>query len=198
MKTKYLDKYDKKTKHHDDEVEHMPFKKKAFGQHFLRKQSTVDHMIDKVVITPQTSILEIGCGDGFLTKSILTQTNCKQLLVYEIDPDWSKFVEDKIKDSRLKILLQDVLQADFSMLSENKPWVVLANLPYQITFPILFLFQKNKHLFNEGVVMVQEEVAQKVVSTSGKKYTHVSMFLQYHFDWKLLEKVEPGAFTPPP
>jgi 16S rRNA (adenine1518-N6/adenine1519-N6)-dimethyltransferase len=177
---------------------YQPFKKKAFGQHFLRKQSVVDHMIEKVVITPDVSVLEIGCGDGFLTQAILEQTNCKQLWSYEIDPEWATVVKNKIKDPRLTIKQENFLEADFAHLEPFRPWVVLANLPYQVTFPILFIFQKHKHLFNEGVVMVQEEVAQKIVGTYGRGYNQTALFLQHHFEWKLMEKIEPGAFVPPP
>jgi 16S rRNA (adenine1518-N6/adenine1519-N6)-dimethyltransferase len=176
----------------------MPRKKKAFGQHFLRKQSVVDHMIDKVKVTTETSVLEIGCGDGFLTQSVLLQTPCKRLWCFEIDPEWADVVSKKIKDPRLTIKLEDVLQADLGALAEHTPWVVLANLPYQITFPIIFAFQKHKHLFTEGVIMVQEEVAQKIVAQGGRGENTTSLFLQYHFDWELLDKIEPGAFTPPP
>ncbi|MFA5075311.1 MAG: 16S rRNA (adenine(1518)-N(6)/adenine(1519)-N(6))-dimethyltransferase RsmA [Candidatus Babeliales bacterium] len=175
-----------------------PFKKKKFGQHFLRKQSVVDHMIDKVQISEKTYVMEIGCGDGFLTQSILQQTKCKELWVYEIDPEWANFVKNKIQDTRLKIFQENILEVDFNKLETYKPWVLLANLPYQITFPILFLLQKNKHLFKEGVVMVQEEVARKITATHGKGYSSTSLFLQYHFDLQLLEKIEPGAFSPPP
>src|SRR5262249_25342318 len=73
-----------------------------------------------------------------------------------------------------------------------------ANLPYQITFPIIFLIQENKALFQEGVIMVQEEVAQKIVAEGGKGYSPTSLFLQYHFSWRLLEKIEPTAFEPAP
>ncbi|MCF7799595.1 16S rRNA (adenine(1518)-N(6)/adenine(1519)-N(6))-dimethyltransferase RsmA [Candidatus Babeliales bacterium] len=173
-------------------------KKKKFGQHFLRKQPVVDHMIDKVQISPNTYVMEIGCGDGFLTQSILQQTKCKELWVYEIDPEWANFVKNKIQDSRLKIFQENILELNFSVLESNKPWVLLANLPYQITFPIFFLLQRNKALFQEGVVMVQEEVAKKITATRGKGYSSTSLFLQYHFEFQLLEKIEPGAFSPPP
>jgi Dimethyladenosine transferase (rRNA methylation) len=181
-----------------EKFEQKPRKKKAYGQHFLRKQSVVDHMVERVVITPQTSVLEIGCGDGFLTRAILGQSTCKRLLVYEIDPEWVTFVKNQIVDPRLEIKLENVLDADFSGLREQKPWVLLANLPYQITFPILFLLQRYKELFEEGVIMVQEEVAQKIVAKRGKPYSATSMFLQYHFNFELMEKIEPGAFSPPP
>ncbi len=176
----------------------MPYKKKSLGQHFLRKQSTVDNMIAAVTVTPETSILEIGCGDGFLTRSILAQTPCKKLQCFEIDPEWADIVRSGVTDPRLTITLQNILEVNFEALSDQMPWVLLANVPYQITFPIMFLIQKNKHLFTEGVVMIQEEVAQKIVAASGRAYNTTSVFLQHHFDFKLLEKIEPGAFTPPP
>lgn len=175
-----------------------PRKKKRFGQHFLRKQSVVDHMIERVKITPETSVLEIGCGDGFLSRSILEQTKCKKLRIYEIDPEWANFVKKNIEDKRLDVRLENVLDVDFGPLGNEKPWVMLANLPYQITFPIMFLLQKNKELFEEGVVMIQEEVAQKIVAKRGKPYSATSIFLQYHFEFELMEMVEPEAFSPPP
>lgn len=183
----------------DKEENNQPRKKKSLGQHFLRKQSVVDRMIDKVTITPETSVLEIGCGDGFLTSAILAQTKCKELRVYEIDSEWAQFVRNKIRDPRLNILRENILEINFeNELASQKPWVILANLPYQITFPILFLFQQNKHLFTEGVVMIQEEVAHKIVAQQGRTYSPTSLFLQHHFTLELLDKVEPAAFTPPP
>lgn len=175
-----------------------PRKKKALGQHFLRKQSVVDHMITAVTITPKTSVLEIGCGDGFLTKAILEQTSCKRLWSYEIDPEWAAFTDNNITDRRLTIKEKNILEINWNTLSPHRPWIVLSNLPYQITFPILFLLQQHKALFSEGVVMIQEEVAQKIVAKKGKGYNATSLFLQYHISFKLMEKIEPGAFTPPP
>ena len=148
----------------------QPKKKKAFGQHFLRKFSVVENMIRRVKVTPKTRVMEIGCGDGYLTKAILGQTRCKELFVFEIDPEWANIVQSKITDERLKMNIVNILDVDMTKLEPYKPWVMLANLPYQITFPIFYMIQKNKHLFNEGVVMIQEEVAQKIVAKSGKGY----------------------------
>jgi len=174
-----------------------PAKKKQFGQHFLRKHSVVDHMIERVTITPETHLLEIGCGDGFLTEALL-RTPCKKVHVFEIDPEWAAFVTEKLGSEKLDLTTENILDADWEQFTQFQPLVLLANLPYQITFPILFLLQQHKHLFQEGVVMVQEEVAQKLVATHGKKYSATSLFLQHHFALELLEKVEPGAFSPPP
>lgn len=182
-----------------DEYENLPKMKKSLGQHFLRNSAVVDHMIDNVKITPNTTVVEIGCGDGFLTDAILRQTKCNQLVVYEIDSEWANFVQNKIKDSRLRIKIENILSIDLTAeLEQSKPLVLLANLPYQITFPIIFKLQKNKALFHEGVIMIQEEVAQKIVAKRGKKYSATTLFLQYHFDWKLLDKINPGSFVPAP
>lgn len=171
--------------------------KKQFGQHFLRDQRVVDAMIKRVQILPHTSVLEIGCGDGFLTRSILDQPVAR-LQVFEIDHQWAEFVKKTYPDPRLAVAEQDILSVDFSMLAQHKPWTVLANLPYQITFPILYLFQKNRDLFAEGVIMVQEEVAQKIVKKERRGYGFTSLFFQHYFDWELLTKVAPEAFLPPP
>lgn len=171
--------------------------KKKFGQHFLRDQRIVDHMIEAVEITKNTSVFEIGCGDGFLTRSILRQPVAR-LWVFEIDPEWATYVQSTVKDNRLNMIQDNFLTTDPAMLAPYKPWTVLANLPYQITFPILRWFQENRHLLKEGVVMVQEEVAQKIMKTSGRGYGFPSLFFQRYFDWRMLDKIPPGAFFPPP
>lgn len=172
--------------------------KKKHGQHFLKSHRYIHPMIEAVTVTDTTSVMEIGCGEGILTGSIL-QGPCKQLKVFEIDSEWANYVRNLYgSDSRLDIVENNILDVDWSELHADAPWVMLANLPYQITFPILNLVQQNKQMFAEGVVMVQEEVAQKIVKTSGRGYGYQSMFLQYHFEWKLLEKVPPEAFYPPP
>jgi 16S rRNA (adenine1518-N6/adenine1519-N6)-dimethyltransferase len=75
---------------------------------------------------------------------------------------------------------------------------VLANLPYNITFPILERFVTLRSIISEGVIMIQEEVAQKLVATTGRSYGAASIFFQYFFDFQLMIKVGPEAFTPPP
>ncbi|MEX0939928.1 MAG: 16S rRNA (adenine(1518)-N(6)/adenine(1519)-N(6))-dimethyltransferase RsmA [Candidatus Babeliales bacterium] len=177
-------------------IQGIPVKKK-FGQHFLRDQSIADHMIEAVSLDSSSSVLEIGCGDGFLTRTIL-QAPIVRLWVFEIDPDWVNYVKDTIQDDRLMVFQENILDIDFTRLEAHKPWVLLSNLPYQITFPILHLIKKHSDLFAEGVVMMQEEVAQKILKTSGRGYGYPSLFFQYYFDWKLLDKIPPDAFFPPP
>lgn len=173
-------------------------KKKVFGQHFLRKQSTLANIVNAAGIRPEHTILEIGCGDGALTYALLTQSPCKKILVYEIDKEWAKYTGEKLAGPRLSVTLGDILDADFSTFTQHNPLLLVANLPYQITFPLFQKLAANRELFENIIVMIQEEVAQKLVAKRGKPYSAMTLFLQHYFDFTLLEKVEPTAFVPAP
>jgi 16S rRNA (adenine1518-N6/adenine1519-N6)-dimethyltransferase len=171
--------------------------KKRYGQHFLRDQSVVNHMLEQVKLTSLTSVFEIGSGDGFLTRSILDMS-LERLWVFEIDHSWAEYVQAQYPDTRMTVFEENILDIDFSRFEPFKPWVLLANLPYQVTFPILYKLQEHRYVLKEGVIMVQEEVAQKIVKTSGRGYGFPSLFFQHFFAWNLLGKVKPTAFYPPP
>ena len=171
--------------------------KKQYGQHFLREHLYTHHMIEAVELNSNTSVFEIGCGDGFLTRDILLN-KLARLWVFEIDPEWANYVRDTVKDDRVEVFEQNFLDLDFARLESHAPWTVLANLPYLVTFPILHKFHTNRHLIKEGVVMIQEEVAQKLVKSRGRGYGYPSLFFQYYFELKLLDKVPSTAFEPPP
>jgi 16S rRNA (adenine1518-N6/adenine1519-N6)-dimethyltransferase len=171
--------------------------KKRYGQHFLREQMYVDHMIDAVQLTGSSHVFEIGCGDGFLTRSLL-KTPLKKLWVFEIDESWVAYVQKAYPDPRMTVWLENILETDFSKFVPDQPWTLLANLPYQITFPILYRLTEHRALLQEGVIMIQEEVAQKILKTSGRGYGFPSLFFQHYFTWRALDKIPPTAFYPPP
>lgn len=171
--------------------------KKQHGQHFLHDQSVVDTMIEHVSLDNETSVFEIGCGEGFLTRAILKQ-DIARLWVFEIDPEWACHVSKEYSSPKLSVFTENILDIDFSKLEPYKPWTLLANLPYVVTFPILYRLQQNRHLLKEGVIMVQEEVAQKIVKTSGRGYGFSSLYFQHFFEWQLLTLIKPVAFYPPP
>lgn len=171
--------------------------KKKYGQNFLRDQRIVHRIATGVHLDVHTSVFEIGCGDGFLTREIL-QHPLARLWTFEIDPEWARLVRTQIKDPRLTVIEDNILDVDFSRFEEHKPWTLLANLPYQITFPILHRLQQHRHLLREGIIMVQEEVAQKITKTEGRGYGFPSLFFQHFFEWKMLEKIPPTAFIPAP
>lgn len=171
--------------------------KKKYGQHFLHDESVVQNMLNNVVLHKNTSVFEIGCGEGFLTRRIL-QTNIERLWIFEIDSDWANHIRKTIHDSRIQIFEENFLDSDLNRLQPHAPWTILANLPYQVTFPILHRFRQYRHFIQEGIVMVQEEVAQKICKKNGRGYGFISLYFQWFFDWKLLQKVPPTAFFPPP
>ncbi len=171
--------------------------KKKHGQYFLKDCAVVCNMLAHVTLTSDTSVLEIGCGDGFLTGAIL-QSPIKRLWVYEIDPEWANYVRVRYPDTRLTIFQENFLDISWELLFPLGPWTVLSNIPYHVTFPILEVFRKRRTFLREGVIMVQEEVAQKLVKTSGRGYGFISLYFQHFFNWYLLQQVPPSAFTPQP
>jgi 16S rRNA (adenine1518-N6/adenine1519-N6)-dimethyltransferase len=171
--------------------------KKKFGQHFLRDQSIVNAMMDRVPLATTTSVFEVGPGDGFLTRSLL-QAPIARLWSFEIDARWAKHLNTTIHDKRFTLYEQNFLDVDPEIFAEHAPWVIMANLPYQITFPILRFLQRNRQYLTEGVIMIQEEVAQKLVKTRGRGYGYPSLFFNHYFEIELLLKVPPTAFFPPP
>lgn len=171
--------------------------KKTFGQHFLRDDIIAQRIVSYVDLNNTSSVFEIGCGDGALTRMI-QQCPFERLWIFEIDPEWAAYVQKRLPDKRMTVFQEDILSVDFSRFEEYKPWILLSNLPYQITFPILHTLVKNRHLLVEGVIMVQEEVAKKIIATHGRGYGYISHYFQYYFEWTLKDKVHPGSFYPPP
>lgn len=174
----------------------IPLQKK-YGQHFLKDESVVTCMLDAVTLTSTSSVFEIGCGNGFLTRAIL-QHPLARLWVFEIDEAWAAHVREQLPDERMTMFLTDILTVDMSTMEPHRPWILLANLPYQITFPLLYKLHEQRSLLQEGVVMIQEEVAQKLVASSGRGYGFTSLFFQHYFTLKLLVKIPPHAFYPAP
>ncbi len=172
--------------------------KKRFGQHFLQDPLFIERMISAIDFSTPQCVFEIGCGQGALTDELMKQ-NVAKLWVFEIDEEWANVVNKKHKaDKRFAMHTINILDADFTPFYVDKNWKLLANLPYNITFPILHLVQRNRQVISEGVVMVQEEVAQKIVKTHGRGYGYSSLFFQHYFEWKLMDKIPPQAFYPAP
>lgn len=178
------------------QLEGIPLKKRH-GQYFLRDINVVHDMLSAVSVK-NNSVFEVGCGDGFLTREITAQ-NPARLWVFEIDEAWAKKVGQELSHCKeLTIHHTNFLDVDLHIFEHHRPWVFLSNLPYHVTFPILKRIQKIRHLIDQGVIMVQEEVAQKIVKTGGRGFGYISLFFQHYFEWRLLTKVPPSAFYPQP
>ena len=177
--------------------EFVPKHKKQYGQHFLKESWVLDQIFQRITVTATSSVFEIGGGAGFLTRRILAYQPAR-LWVFEIDPEWASYLRRQLTDPRLTVLGQNILDFDFTKLAPQQPWLLIANLPYQVTFPILYRLQAHRQYLQAGVIMVQEEVAQKLVKTHGRDYGYTSLYFQYYFDWELLAKIPPTVFEPAP
>ena len=173
--------------------------KKQFGQHFLQDDFFIDQVVHKIPFVKGMNVFEIGCGEGVLTKAIAAQPLLNKLKVFEIDAEWANLVKTDLKDNpKVEVIESNILDQNLNEAFKGEQWVLLANLPYCITFPILHLLQQSSAVVKEGVIMIQEEVAQKILQTSGRGYGYPSLFFQHYFDWELMDKVPPTAFYPPP
>ena len=154
-------------------------------------------MLSAIKLTPETTVVEIGCGNGILSSAIL-ESSCKALHIVEIDEEWASYIDRTIHDPRLTIHLADAVTFDFAQLKGNGPLVLMANLPYLITFPLFEALTHNHTLFDDAIVMIQEEAAERITHTSGRRCGAVSLFLQHYFTFTSYEKVPPHFFSPPP
>lgn len=180
------------------QVDGVPLKKQL-GQHFLRDEHILDRIAHAAPLKG-ASVFEIGCGDGALTRMLLQQP-LSRLWVFEIDEDWARYVSDMYGvDKRLRMIHTNILNYSFadSDFTHHAPWVLVANLPYNVTFPILHALRDARSYIREGVIMVQEEVADRITSSGGRSMGWLTLYFQHAFSWKRLEAIQPGAFYPPP
>jgi 16S rRNA (adenine1518-N6/adenine1519-N6)-dimethyltransferase len=169
-----------------------PFRKK-WGQNFLRDPNTITKILNCLNICKEDIILEIGPGDGALTDGLSTLV--KEIHVVEIDPLLVTQLTKK-KYPNVNIHLGDILKWDLTQLPENTK--IIGNLPYYISSPILFrLLELNN--WERMVLMFQKEVAQRIVSHSGRKsYGRISVMCQVYCDVKIEFAVSKNVFQPKP
>jgi 16S rRNA (adenine1518-N6/adenine1519-N6)-dimethyltransferase len=169
---------------------------KRFGQHFLSDQSTLIAIADAVAPDSSDTIIEIGPGRGVLTDLLAKYPN--NLIAIEIDHLLSDQLRDRYAgNSRVKIVERDVLAVEVGSLV-NGSFVVVGNVPYYITTPILFHVLRAP-LPRHAVFLVQREVADRIVASAGsKEYGALSVNVQAIANAELIRRVPPSAFKPPP
>ncbi|MBI9009972.1 MAG: 16S rRNA (adenine(1518)-N(6)/adenine(1519)-N(6))-dimethyltransferase RsmA [Tenericutes bacterium] len=177
--------------------------KKRFSQNFLLDENIITNIIAGSDIDENTGVIEIGPGLGALTKQILEKA--KQTLLYEIDRDLIPHLEAFFKDSKNWTLLnKDVLKADINedilgYFKEVNRIVVISNLPYHITTPIIMKFLEEVENIDSLVLMMQLEVGKRLTSKPNTKdYNALSVIIQHQTDAKYLFKVPRTVFHPRP
>ena len=170
----------------------IPIRKK-WGQNFLIDPNIIRKIISVLNPDKKQTILEIGPGKGALTKILSTMD--LNIHAVEIDPMLCDYLRYK-KINNLKIYNEDILKFDLSVIPKN--YMIIGNLPYNISTPILFKFLENKG-WNKMVVMLQKEVAERIVSSHGnKKYGRISIMMQSFFDVNLEFNIPKTVFNPQP
>lgn len=177
--------------------------KKRLGQNFLIDESAIDTILNEV--NADDTVLEIGAGAGFVTERLVEKA--KKVYAVEIDEDAIKELQ-KIDSDRLKIIHQDILKTELKNV-EDTAFKIVANIPYYITSPILVhllgeiddLCNENRARISEIILMVQYEVAQRLVadeSSPAKQYGLLSILAQFYADVEIMQKVKARSFYPAP
>ncbi|WNZ92898.1 16S rRNA (adenine(1518)-N(6)/adenine(1519)-N(6))-dimethyltransferase RsmA [Streptococcus iniae] len=177
--------------------------KKSFGQNFLTDTNILQKIVDTAEIDKGVNVIEIGPGIGALTEFLAE--NVAEVMAFEIDDRLVPILADTLRDfDNVQVVNQDILKADLqtqikSFKNPELPIKVVANLPYYITTPILMHLIESKIPFQEFVVMMQKEVADRISARPNTKaYGSLSIAVQYYMTAKVAFIVPRTVFVPAP
>jgi 16S rRNA (adenine1518-N6/adenine1519-N6)-dimethyltransferase len=175
--------------------------RKRFGQNFLQDQGVIYSIVALINPSPDMHVIEIGPGLGALTRPLLS--NLDQLDLLEIDRDlvayWN---QENLKG--LTVIEGDALKFNFDEWAQNRSsktglCMVVVNLHYKISSPLLFHLVSAAAHIDEQVFMLQAEVVERMVALAGSSdFSRLSVMLQARYDMELVLEVPPEAFDPAP
>ena len=178
---------------------------KSLGQNFLIDEEVVNAIVENSNINKEDFVIEIGPGLGTLTKYLLEKA--KKVTCIELDKKMIKILEDRFNlYENFELLNQDVLKVDLKTLIENerknqdiKHVKIVANLPYYITTPIIMKLLEEQLDLESITVMIQKEVAERLIAIPGEKNTGAITYSVYYYSTAegILE-VPNNAFIPEP
>lgn len=171
---------------------------KKLGQNFLIKRGIVDEIVHAAELMPGEPVLEVGPGIGTLTQG-LAQSGA-DVTAIELDRRLLDVLDTTLASyDNVRIVHGDVLKLDVPTIMNHKPFKVVANLPYYITTPIIMSLLESKLPIERLVVMVQKEVALRMVAKPGTKdYGALSVAVQYYTEPDIVLDVPPKSFLPAP
>lgn len=176
-----------------------PRPRKRFAQHFLTQPNIAQRIVELARLTPADTALEIGPGRAALTHLLAAAAG--RLWVVEIDRDLADQLRTEFSGrSTVRVVEGDVLEMDLeALLGSVAPVTVVANLPYNISTPLLMQLLSAPRMFRRMVLMLQWEVAERICSPPGSKaYGALSVMMQLVADVRIAFRVPPGAFHPKP
>ncbi len=174
----------------------LPPALKQLGQNFLIDPNIVRKIVDAAALRPDDTVLEIGPGRGALTRLLCARA--ARVVAVEIDPLLCTYLREVLAECRTLTLVEaDALQWPFDDLPDGT--VVVANLPYYVSTPLLFRLLHERDRFARAVLMLQSEVAQRLVAQPGtKEYGVLSVMAQIQAEARILFRVSPNCFRPRP
>jgi 16S rRNA (adenine1518-N6/adenine1519-N6)-dimethyltransferase len=174
---------------------HRP--RKRFGQHFLRDRGVIRHIVDAFAPAADDHVLEIGPGEGALTRLLLERV--APIEVVEFDRDLVARLRAEFPVERLIVHQADALEFDFGERRQDKRLRLIGNLPYNISTPILFHLLEQIDCIRDMVFMLQKEVVDRMAAAPDTPdYGRLSVMIQWQLEVTPLFDVPPEAFDPPP
>lgn len=174
--------------------------KKKFGQNFLTDKNLLESIVCDAGVTENDVVLEIGAGAGALTEPL--SKHAKKVVSFEIDKELEQYLLEKFSgQENIQFVFDDFLNFSEEKISElvGENFKVVANLPYYITTPILTKLFEMKHAPKTVVVMVQKEVANRLVADEkSSDYGYFSAFVSMNATAKITRQVNRKMFTPMP
>lgn len=169
---------------------------KRLGQNFLIDQNIVRKIIALAAIQPGETVLEIGPGRGILTVALCAAA--ERVIAVEIDPQLHTYLTELLVDCRnLDLRGEDALEFEYDSLPDRT--VVVANLPYYASTPLLMKFLEARARITRSVIMLQAEVADRLVAKPGtREYGVLSVLAQHQADIVWGFRVSPNCFRPRP
>lgn len=173
---------------------------KAFGQNFIFDSNLLEKIVDDAGVDESTTVLEIGCGAGTLTKHIAKRV--KRVVGYEIDTNLRPVLAENLADCpNVEINFTDVMKVSTKEIEEKlkDEYVIVANLPYYITTPIIFKFLQEAKRLKRLVIMVQLEVADRLCAKENtSEYGTITVAIDSVANAKIMRIVKKNMFTPQP
>jgi 16S rRNA (adenine1518-N6/adenine1519-N6)-dimethyltransferase len=172
-------------------------KRRALGQHFLRDPGIARAIVDVVAPDRGDLVVEIGPGEGALTAELARRAG--RVLALEIDPVLVARLRARLP--QVEVLEQDARRWNYRALPRGPAGrvLVVGNLPYSMAKPILQALVQARTAIDEMALMLQREVAERVVAEpGGRTYGSLSVLTQLYCDVRIALRVPPGAFRPPP
>jgi 16S rRNA (adenine1518-N6/adenine1519-N6)-dimethyltransferase len=177
--------------------------KPKLGQNFLRDPQAIQRIIAAIGPIDSKTVIEIGPGKGAITAGLATKA--KRLIPIELDRELAWVLQQRFSPENgfhnVAVSRQDVLEFDFAAAAKEagEPLIVVGNLPYYITSPILLHLAASSNALDLAVLMVQREVADRVTARpESRDYGLFSVTLQLYGSAEQLFTLPPEAFVPPP